>query len=144
MYLQMILFLHIAGQTGCLTCCHPCLWTLVRMMTGFHGLQGVDASQHHQMITNSHRMFRPFKTMTPFCWRAHSEYDDVSHCVSGSSTPSYLKVYISEMKLSLPPLLANWRPNDQTERAGGCKNTLYHGAGNSWKKYLFEKLESEI
>ena len=26
----------------------------------------------------------------------------------------------------------------------GCKNTLYHGAGNSWKKYLFEKLESEI
>ena len=62
--------------------CHLCFWTLVCLRTGFHGLQGVDASRHHKLVTNSHGMFRPFKTMTPYCWHTHSEYDDVSHCVS--------------------------------------------------------------
>ena len=38
-----------------------------------------------------------------------------------------------------------WRCADlHTDWFHGCKNILYHGAGNSWKKYLFEKLESEI
>ena len=55
-----------------------CLWT------GCPGLQGEDAPQHHQMdLSNSHGMFRSFKTMTSYCWWAYSEMMFFSLCVVG-------------------------------------------------------------
>ena len=82
--------------------CSVCLWT------GCPGLQGADAPQHHQMVSNSHGMFRPFKTMTPYCWWAHSEVDVFLTVCCGISTPWYLEVAISSMKPSLLSLHVSW------------------------------------
>ena len=57
--------------------------------------------QHHQMVFNSHWMFQSFKTMTPYCWWAHSEVDVFLTMCFGISTPWYLEVAISSMKPSL-------------------------------------------
>ena len=61
------------------------------------------------VITNGQRMFRPLKTMTPYCWPAYSEYGVIPHCVSWDPTPWYHAVAINSSKPILLLLQVTWQ-----------------------------------
>ena len=44
-------------------------------------LQAVDASRHHQMFANRNILILPLKTIAPYCWCTHGEYDSLPLCM---------------------------------------------------------------